>query len=145
MFRITEDSIDLTELIRFVTREEVGGVATFVGTVRVENAGKRVVAVEYQAYSPMAEKVMVRIGREVRHGFGSPFVAIVHRVGRLGVGEASVAIAAGAAHRREALGAVAYAIERVKQEVPIWKREFYEDGSEWLEPAPAGARAEDKK
>src|SRR2546427_6552240 len=117
MFRITEDSIDLTELIRFVTREEVGGVATFVGTVRVENAGKRVVAVEYQAYSPMAEKVMAQIGREVRHGFGSPFVAIVHRVGRLGVGEASGAIAAGRRRRRGAPGALGVGRRRGAREL----------------------------
>src|SRR2546427_2972913 len=122
MFRITEDSIDLTELIRFVTREEVGGVATFVGTVRVENAGKRVVAVEYQAYSPMAEKVMAQIGREVRHGFGSPFVAIVHRVGRLGVGEASVAIAAGAAPRPESPGGRARSLPGGQQVPPPVKR-----------------------
>lgn len=130
------------ELVRQVSGDEVGGVASFVGVVRVENAGKRVLAVEYYAYPAMAEKVMREIGVEVERLFGPLRIAIVHRTGRLSVGEASVVIAVGAAHRREALGAVSHAIERLKHEVPIWKKEFYEDGSEWLEPAPASPPAD---
>ena len=136
MYRIVEAPLELDELMRHVSGSDVGGVASFVGIVRRENAGKRVVAVEYHAYPAMAEKVMREIGAELERLFGSLRIAMVHRTGRLSVGEASVAIAVGAAHRREALGAVAHAIERLKHEVPIWKREFYEDGSEWLEPAP---------
>jgi MoaE-MoaD fusion protein len=137
MFRIVVEPLELEALVRHVSGAEVGGVATFVGIVRAENAGKRVVAVEYHAYPAMAERVMREIGDEIRQLFGSLRIAMVHRTGRLSVGEASVVIAVGSAHRREALGAVTLAIERLKHEVPIWKKEFYEDGSEWLEPAPA--------
>jgi molybdopterin synthase catalytic subunit len=136
MFRIIGEPLALDELVLHVSGAEVGGVATFVGIVRVENAGKRVVAVEYHAYPAMAEKVMREIGEELKRLFGSLRVAMAHRTGRLSVGEASVVIAVGAVHRREALAAVSHAIERLKHDVPIWKKEFYEDGSEWLEPAP---------
>jgi molybdopterin synthase catalytic subunit len=115
----------------------MGAIATFFGTVRIQNAGKDVVAVEYHAYPAMAEKMLEEIGREMERGFGPLRVALVHRIGRLGVGEISVGIAAAAPHRHQALGAVAYAIERLKQRVPVWEREFYSDGSAWLEPAPA--------
>ena len=142
MIRILETPLDAAEVIRMASGAGVGGIAIFVGTVRDANAGKRVVAVEYHAYPAMAEQIMRQIGEEMRRGFGSLRIAMVHRVGRLSVGEASVVIAAGAAHRHEALGAVAYAIERLKQAVPIWKKEFYEDGSDWLEPAPADAEGE---
>jgi MoaE-MoaD fusion protein len=137
MFRIVGEPLLVEELVRHVSGAEVGAVATFVGVVREENAGKRVVAVEYHGYPAMAEGVMRAIGEDLGRRFGSLRIAMVHRTGRLSVGEASVVIAVGAAHRREALGAVALAIERLKHEVPIWKKEFYEDGSEWLEPAPA--------
>jgi MoaE-MoaD fusion protein len=136
MFRITGEPLALDDLVLHVSGAEVGGVATFVGIVRVENAGKRVVAVEYHAYPAMAEKVMREIGEELKRLFGSLRVAMAHRTGRLSVGEASVVIAVGAVHRREALAAVSHAIERLKHDVPIWKKEFYEDGSEWLEPTP---------
>jgi molybdopterin synthase catalytic subunit len=139
MVRITQEPIDPREVARGVSGREVGGVATFFGTVRFQNAGKRVVAVEYHAYPAMAEKVLERIGEEMQRGFGALRFALVHRIGRLEVGEISLGVAAGAPHRREALGAVAYAVERVKQEAPIWKREIYTDGSAWLEsalPAP---------
>jgi molybdopterin synthase catalytic subunit len=133
MFRISEEPIVPGDLVRAVSGEEVGGIATFFGTVRILNAGKRVVAVEYQAYPSMAEKVLDGIGLEMRRGFGALRIALVHRIGRLGIGEVSVGIAAGAPHRHEALGAVGYGIERIKQALPVWKREIYEDGSAWLE------------
>jgi len=136
MFRIVDHPLDLLEATRFVSGEEAGGIASFVGIVRKENHGKKVVAVEYQAYSSMAEKVMRRIGEEIGRDLGPLRIAMIHRTGRLMVGEASVIIVAGATHRREALSAVSRAIERLKREVPIWKKEFYEDGSDWLEPAP---------
>jgi len=142
MFRIVESPIDAAEVLRLVSGPEVGGIASFVGTVRDTNAGKRVSAVEYHAYPAMAERVMRQIGEEMTRGFGALRIAMVHRVGRLSVGEASVVIAAGAAHRHESLASVAYAIERLKQAVPIWKKECYEDGSEWLESVPPGAGSE---
>ena len=136
MFRILEGVLSSAEILSHVSGPEVGAVASFLGTVREDNAGKQVLAVEYHAYPAMAEKVMGQIGEEVARGYGPLRIAIVHRVGRLAVGEISVVIAVGAAHRHEALGAVAYAIERVKQVVPLWKKEHYRDGSVWLEPAP---------
>ena len=136
MFRIVDRPLDLSEALRAVSGSEVGGIASFVGVVREENQGKKVLAVEYQAYPSMAEKVMAGIGQAVARQFGPLRIAMFHRTGRLGVGEASVIIVAGAAHRREALAAVSTAIGRLKHEVPIWKKEFYEDGSRWLEPAP---------
>ena len=145
MYRIVEGPIVAPEVVRCVSGAEVGAVTWFLGTVREENVGKRVLAVEYQAYPAMAEKVMRQIGEEMRRGFGPMRIAMVHRVGRLTVGEASVLIAVGASHRHEALGALAYAIERLKQAVPVWKREFYEDGSQWLEPNPIGPSAGEEK
>jgi molybdopterin synthase catalytic subunit len=137
MLRIVREAIDPQELVRAVSGEEIGGVATFFGTVRLHNAGKRVVAVEYHAYPAMAERILGEIGEEMRRGHGALRVAILHRIGRLEIGEISVGIAAGAPHRRQALSAVAHAIERVKRAIPVWKREFYSDGSAWLDPAPA--------
>jgi molybdopterin synthase catalytic subunit len=139
VYRIVQTPIDPAEVEAAVAGPGVGGIAIFCGTVRDQNRGRRVVAVEYQAYPAMAEKEMRRIAEEAQRGFGEVRIAIVHRVGRLAVGEASVVIAAGAAHRHAALGAVGYAIERLKQVVPIWKKEFYTDGSEWLDPPPSPA------
>ncbi len=136
MYRIVDHPIDVPRVIAAVEGEGIGGIATFSGSVRVSNAGKSVVAVEYQAYPTMAERVMREIGEEIRRGHGPVKVAMVHRIGRLRVGEVSVVIAVGSPHRHDSLAGVAYAIERLKQVVPIWKKEFYADGSAWLEPAP---------
>src|SRR5262245_11008430 len=138
LVRVTPEPIALEALLSACSGEQVGALASFVGTVRRENAGRRVTAVEYHAYPAMAEKILRKICGEMERGFGPLRVALAHRTGRLEVGEASVAIVAGSAHRHAALGAVAYAIERVKQSAPIWKKEFYEDGSSWLEPGAAG-------
>jgi molybdopterin synthase catalytic subunit len=135
IYRVVETPIDLGALIESVAGQGIGGIATFLGSVRIENEGKRVLAVEYQAYVPMAEKLLREIGQEARRGHGDLRISLVHRIGRLEIGEISVGIAAGSPHRREALAAVAYAIERVKESVPIWKREYYADGSAWLGPA----------
>ena len=137
MRRIAEEAIDPGELVRAVSAAEVGGIATFFGTVRAQNAGRRVVAVEYQAYAAMAERILGEIEEEMRRDHGALRIALVHRIGRLEVGEISVGIAAGAPHRGEALASVAHAIERVKQSLPVWKREIYADGSAWLEGAGA--------
>ena len=141
LVRVSGEGIVLEALVGACSGEEVGALASFVGTVRRENAGRRVTAVEYHAYPAMAERILRQIGEEMRRGFGPLRIALVHRVGRLAIGEASVAIVVGSAHRHAALGAVAYAIERIKQAAPIWKKEFYEDGSSWLEPAPAQPEA----
>jgi molybdopterin synthase catalytic subunit len=144
MVGIVQERIEPRDLVARVSGPEVGGIATFFGTVRDHNAGRAVVAVEYHAYPSMAEKILGEIGEEMRRGFGTLRLALVHRVGRLEIGEISVGIAAGAPHRHEALGAVAYAIERVKQAAPIWKREIYADGLAWLEGtiSPADAQGD---
>lgn len=109
-----------------------GAVVTFVGRVRDNARGRPVVALEYEAYPAAAEAMLTQIGDEVAAQWGSVRLAIAHRTGTLGVGEASVAIAAAAAHRAEAFAACQYAIERLKEIVPIWKKEHYADGAVWV-------------
>ena len=145
MFRIVRAPIEPLELVVAVSRPGHGGIATFVGAVRDQNEGKKVVAIEYQAYEPMAIKTMQSIGEEMRRAYGEVEVAMVHRVGRLQVGEVSVVVAVGAPHRHEALGALGFGIERLKQAIPVWKKEFYADGSSWLEQEPPGRSPEATK
>lgn len=132
MFEIVSDPIDVDRVIAAVRHDEDGGVVTFVGVVRNQNRGKRVLYLEYEAYPEMAIGKMREIGQEIADRWGLRHVAIVHRVGRIEVGEASVAIAVAAPHRREAFEACHYAIDRLKQIVPVWKKEVYADGEEWL-------------
>jgi len=122
-----------------------GAVATFLGLVRNRNLGRSVRYLEYEAYEPLARKSFERIAAEVGVRWPGVRLALHHRVGRLEVGEASVAIAAASTHRADAFAACRYAIERVKQIAPIWKREFFEGGDIWIEgatadPDDAGAR-----
>ena len=124
-----------------------GAVVTFLGLVRNHNAGRRVRYLEYEAFEPLALKAFTRIASEVQERWPGARLALNHRVGRLDVGEASVAIAVASAHRAEAYAACRYAIERVKQIAPIWKREFFEGCDVWIEgatadPEDAYARAE---
>jgi len=114
-----------------------GAVVTFVGLVRNHNAGRRVRHLEYEAYAPLALKTFERIASEAAARWPGVALALHHRVGRLAIGEASVAIAAASAHRPDAFAACRYAIERVKQIAPIWKREFFEGGDVWIEGAVA--------
>ncbi|HEU4400889.1 MAG TPA: molybdenum cofactor biosynthesis protein MoaE [Candidatus Polarisedimenticolia bacterium] len=137
LFRIVDAAIDPQEAIRAVAGPDRGAIATFTGVARDHHSGRRVRALEYHAYPAMAEKVMRAIGREVAERFGTPHVAILHRVGRLEIGEASVVVAVAAPHRHEALAACAHAIERLKAVVPIWKKEHYEDGAAWIEGCEA--------
>jgi molybdopterin synthase catalytic subunit len=124
-----------------------GAVVTFVGLVRNHNVGRVVRYLEYEAYEPLAVKAFERIAAEVAARWTDTQLALHHRVGRLEIGEASVAIAARSPHRSNAFAACRYAIERVKQIAPIWKREFFDGGDVWIEGATAnpddeGARAE---
>jgi len=130
-FRVTEEEIRLQELIDEVRDEEAGAIVTFLGTVRRHSRGRAVQHLEYEAYPEMAEKKLEEIGREMEERWGVR-TAIVQRVGHLEVGEASVAIAVAAPHRREAFEAARYAIDRLKEIAPIWKKEFYEGGEEWV-------------
>jgi molybdopterin synthase catalytic subunit len=124
-----------------------GAVVTFLGLVRNHNAGRRVRYLEYEAYEPLALKTFEKIASEVCGRWPDTGLALHHRVGRLEIGEASVAIVAASPHRSNAYAACRYAIERVKQVAPIWKREFFEGGDIWIEgaiadPADEAARAE---
>jgi molybdopterin synthase catalytic subunit len=114
-----------------------GAVVTFLGLVRNHNLGRRVRYLEYEAYEPLALKAFERIATEIAERWPSARLALHHRVGKLDIGEASVAIASRSPHRGDAYAACRYAIERVKQIAPIWKREFFEGGDVWIEGATA--------
>jgi molybdopterin synthase catalytic subunit len=114
-----------------------GAVVTFLGLVRNHNLGRGVRYLEYEAYEPLALKAFERIASEIAERWPSARLALHHRVGKLDIGEASVAIAARSPHRGDAYAACRYAIERVKQIAPIWKREFFEGGDVWIEGATA--------
>lgn len=135
LFRVVDQPLDLAEVVAAVSGPGRGAVVTFTGTVRGESRGRRVVRLEYEAHRPMAEKTLAEIGRAVEAEHGAA-VAVVHRVGRLELGEAAVVIAAAAAHRTPAFRACEAVIERLKKDAPIWKREVYEDGSEWVGLGP---------
>jgi molybdopterin synthase catalytic subunit len=129
--------LDLDTLVRRVEFTGAGGIATFLGVVRDHNQGRRVLYLVYEAYEPLAERALQRIVDEARERWPSTSLAVHHRIGRLEVGEASVAIAAAASHRADAFAACRYAIERVKQIAPIWKHEYFEGGDVWIEGATA--------
>jgi MoaE-MoaD fusion protein len=131
-FRLVDGPLDLEAVIAEVEDEEAGAIATFQGTVRRQSRGRRVIALEYEAYEGMAEKVMAEIADGVRERYDLREVAIAHRTGRCEVGEVSVAIAVSAAHRQDALSACRDVIDQLKERVPLWKKELYEGGEEWI-------------
>ena len=131
---LTTSPIDLAALLA-ETRSSDGALCLFVGVVRDHNDGRATTAIQYEAYGAMAESEMARIAEGLAREFPDVKIAIRHRVGRLGVGDASVAIAAVSAHRADAFAACRAAIDRVKTTVPIWKKEFHPDGSsDWVDP-----------
>jgi MoaE-MoaD fusion protein len=130
--KIIRARIDLAELRQAVADPASGATATFAGTTRNENAGRRVTRLEYEAYEPMALSEMRKIARAAGERFEIVRIAITHRVGRIDIGETSVAIAVSAAHRAEAFDACRFAIDRVKEIVPIWKKEYFEGGELWV-------------
>jgi len=131
-FEVTTEPLDARAIEQLVASPESGAVLTFTGTVRDNARGKGVTALDYEAYPPAAEKMLERIGDEIRDQWGIERVAIVHRYGLLQIGEASVVIAVASAHRDEAFAACRHAIERIKEIVPIWKKEHYDDGAVWI-------------
>ena len=131
-FRVGPEPLDARDVEAAVAGPGAGAIVTFTGTVRDRARGRQVVALEYEAYAAAAERMLGQIGREIGERWGIERVAISHRVGRLGVGEASVVIAIATAHRQEGFAACAYAIERLKEIVPIWKKEHYADGAIWI-------------
>ncbi len=133
MFRIIEEPIDVGALVAEALRPDCGAVATFVGTTRVdESEGASVEYLEYEAYRPMADRKLEEIGAEIRARWEVGHVAITHRLGRVNPGEPSVAIVVSSPRRGPAFEASRYAIERIKEVVPIWKREVWSDGYVWV-------------
>jgi molybdopterin synthase catalytic subunit len=131
-FRLTNEPIDAAAVVAEVATDEAGGIATFMGTVRVTSRGRTVRYLEYEAYGGMAEEVMVDLAEELKRTYELSEVAITHRTGRVEIGEVSVVIAVSAAHRADALAACKDAIDRLKETVPLWKKEVYEGGEEWI-------------
>ncbi len=130
--KITHDPINIGEIVSHITHPEVGAVATFIGVVRGMDNGERISHLEYEAYPEMALNELGRIGAEARSRWPTiRQVAIVHRIGKLSVGEIAVVIGVCASHREEVFSAVHYAIDRLKEIAPIWKREVGEKGARW--------------
>jgi molybdopterin synthase catalytic subunit len=132
MFRVTQESLKLQELIDFVTDPEAGAIATFIGTTRNNNDGRKVIALDYEAYPEMAEKELARLGEEAKQKWQICRMAIAHRLGPVQITEPSVMIAVSAAHREAAFAACRFAIEEIKKTVPIWKKEVFEGGEIWI-------------
>lgn len=143
-FLVTTEPIDTAALVAGAAAPSDGAALLFLGVVRNRNEGREVVQLEYEAYAPMAESEMERIATEAAERWDTGAISIVHRVGRLEIGEASVAIMVAAPHRGDAYAASRYVIEELKKRVPIWKREGYADGpTEWLRGhPPVGAAGE---
>lgn len=144
---VTRDPLDLQSLTRALAQDTPGdgAVAAFTGLVRNHNQGRTVHFLEYEAYEPLAVKALERIISEARETWPDIRLGMHHRIGRLEIGEASIIIVAASPHRADAFAACRYAIERVKQIVPIWKREHFEGGEIWLEGSPANPDDEQAK
>ena len=137
MIEIVQNPIDAAQILSAVEDEGSGGVVLFLGTVRDHAQGQRVVALEYEAYAPMALRQMERIKEEACKKWQVRRMAMVHRTGYMKVGEISVAVAVACAHRAEAFAACRFAIDTLKHSVPIWKKEYRPDGSYWVEGCQA--------
>lgn len=132
MFRVTNQPIDLNELVRYVADAEAGAIVPFIGTTRNNNEGRKVLALDYDGYPEMAEKELARIGAAAKNQWPICKMAIVHRLGPVQIGEASVIIVVSSAHRDAAFAASRFAIEEIKKTVPIWKKEVFEGGEVWI-------------
>ena len=141
VFRILERPITADELIPHVLTDAYGAVATFSGTVRNHARGKHVTGLAYEAYPEMAEAEMRKIAAEVYAQWPDCRVAMLHRIGKLDIGEVSVAIAVATPHRKESFAACEFAINRLKETVPIWKKEAYDDGEVWVEGVTPSAES----
>lgn len=133
LFALQRSPIDMPAIVRDVRADSDGAIVSFDGFVRNESHGRRTLYLEYEAYEPMAVRKMEEVGGEAKQKFAIDSVGIMHRLGRLEIGETSVAIIVTAAHRRPAFEACHYAIDRLKQVVPIWKKEYFADGAVWSE------------
>ncbi len=152
-FAVTSDVLSLDALIECVMAHHagpVGAVTSFLGLVRAENVGRVVTYLDYEAYEPLAVKAFGRIADEIAELWPGASIGVHHRVGRVDIAQASIAIVAVSAHRADAFAACRYVIERVKQIAPIWKHEHFDGGDVWIEGATAepddeGARLEARK
>jgi molybdopterin synthase catalytic subunit/molybdopterin converting factor small subunit len=131
-FRISSEPLDPSAVAAEVADERAGGIATFLGTTRIESRGRTVRHLAYEAYVEMAEDVMAQIADELLRRYDLCAIAIHHRIGRVEIGETSVAIAVSAPHRQDALAACRDAIDTLKETVPLWKKEVYVGGEEWI-------------
>ena len=132
-FHVGPEAIDVVELSTVVADPAAGAIVTFAGVVRNHSRGKSVTLLEYEAYTPMAEQVLAQIAGEAAARWDLRAIAMSHRVGRLAVGEASIGVAVSAAHRQDAFAACAYAMNRIKEILPVWKKEYAGDGASWVE------------
>jgi len=131
-FLLSDEPLSLDRVVDEVRSEEAGAIATFTGTTRIQSRGRTVTHLDYEAYEGMAEKVMAEIAADLQGRYELTGIAIHHRVGRVGIGDTSVVIAVSAAHRQDALAACKDAIDELKERVPLWKKEVYEGGEEWI-------------
>jgi molybdopterin synthase catalytic subunit/molybdopterin converting factor small subunit len=131
-FLLSDEPLSLDRVVDEVRDEQAGAIATFTGTTRIASRGRTVTHLDYEAYEGMAERVMAEIAESLQARYELSAVAIHHRVGRVGIGETSVVIAVSAPHRQDALAACKDAIDELKERVPLWKKEVYSDGEEWI-------------
>ncbi|MDO8614260.1 MAG: molybdenum cofactor biosynthesis protein MoaE [Dehalococcoidia bacterium] len=133
LFELTAAPLDPARLVEHVRRDEAGAIALFYGVVRNNSMGRRVLYLEYDAYAELATKVMRQIAEEIRERYPVTDIAIQHRTGRLEIGETSLLVAVSSPHRREAFQACHALVDRFKEVVPVWKKEVWEGGEEWIE------------
>ncbi|EGL81725.1 molybdopterin biosynthesis MoaE protein [Caldalkalibacillus thermarum TA2.A1] len=131
-FKVVPEPISIEEVVAKVIHPHAGAINTFIGTVREITKGRKTLYLEYEAYVSMAEKQLFKIGQEIAERWPEARVAISHRIGRLEISDIAVVIAVSTPHRADAYEASRYAIERIKEIVPIWKKEFWEDGEAWI-------------
>jgi len=131
-FRLTAEPLSVDAVVDEVRTDQAGAIATFIGTTRLQSRGRTVLHLDYEAYEEMAERAIAQIAAELKERYDLCQIAIHHRTGRLEIGEASVVIAVSAPHRQDALAACKDAIDTLKKQVPLWKKEFYEGGEEWI-------------
>ena len=132
MFEVVSDELDINKYHQMTVNEHQGAVCTFTGHVREWTKGTRTVHLEYEAYVPMAEKMLAQIGDEISERWPGVITAIGHRIGKLEISDIAVVIVTSAPHRTDSYRANEYAVERLKEIVPIWKKEIWEDGEEWI-------------
>jgi len=132
LIHITDKLIDTESVTNSVRSDSNGAVITFLGTTRDTTAGRTVRYLEYEAYRPMADQTLKQIVNEINERWSIRDVAIAHRLGRLEIGDISLVVAVSAPHRKDAFLACQYSVDRIKQIVPIWKKEMFEDGEIWV-------------